>query len=146
MFLGKTRCSKYLPATLWGILQPGGLGGEGNSLQRTSTPSRESSNALKRRSIFYVSLFFASVTWTCVWIVAAHSEAVIWLTWWTRTASRLPVTRLRCVKSAMCPRQMATLKFPLLRRAPRKDQLRNVSRDTIAVADFPFVNGLSYHW
>ena len=55
------------------------------------------------------------------------SKVVMLPTWLTRTASLLLAFHLRYVKSAMCPRQMATLRFPASWKAPLKDQLRNVS-------------------
>lgn len=77
--------------------------------------------------VFYLPLCLVSVTWTCAWIDAVLSEAVMSPTWLTRTASLLLAFHLRYVKSAMCPRQMATLRFLPLWKAPLKDQLRNVS-------------------
>lgn len=103
-----TQENKWVPASF------------GGNQSECCTPSRDSSNISSRfrlrNPVFsvHVPLFFAAVIWTCVWIDAVLSEAAMSPTWWTRTASLLLVFRLRCVKSAMCPRQMATLRFPPL--------------------------------
>ena len=54
-------------------------------------------------------------------------------TWLTRTASLLLAFHPRCVKSVMCPRQMATSRFLPLWKALRKDPPRNVSINGIVL-------------
>ena len=74
-----------------------------------------------------LALCLVSVIWTCAWIDAVPSEVAMSPTWLTRIASLLLAFHLRYVRSAMCPRQMATSRFLPLWKAPRKDPLRNVS-------------------
>ena len=92
-------------------------------------------------------LCLVSVIWTCAWIDAVPSEVAMSPTWLTRIASLLLAFHLHYVRSAMCPRQMATSRFLPLWKAPRKDPLRNVSingidlfhKETIAISGGPIL-------